>query len=305
MKFQHPISIKAIAERINAQIIGDNMLLATGINEIHKVEKGDITFVDVAKYFQKSLTSAASIIILNQVVECPKGKALLVCDHPFLAYNDLAKQFRKVEPILQNIDNQAIIHPSSIIEVNVTIGKNVIIGENSYIQAGVIIRDHTIIGDNVTIQSGSIIGTEAFYFKKHPDKYEKWHSCGRVIIENNVQIGAGCTINKGVSGDTIIGEGTKIDCQVHIGHGVVIGKNCLIAAQVGIAGKTIIEDDVVLYGQVGVGQNVRIGKKAIVLGQSGVTKDLEGGKTYFGTPAEESREVYKQMVALKRMINDK
>jgi UDP-3-O-[3-hydroxymyristoyl] glucosamine N-acyltransferase len=300
MKFLQPIPIKAIAERIHAQIIGDDTLLATGINEIHKVEKGDITFVDVAKYFQKSLASAASIIILNQVVECPEGKVFFVFYPPFLAYNNLVKSFRAFEPIFQNIDNQSIIHPSAIIETNVTIGKNVCIGENTYIQAGVIIRDHTIIGNNVTIQSATIIGTDAFYFKKHPEKYEKWHSCGRVIIENNVEIGASCTINKGVSGDTIIGEGTKIDCQVHIGHGVVIGKNCLIAAQVGIAGKVIVEDDVVLYGQVGVGQNVRIGKKAIVLGQSGVTKDLEGGKTYFGTPAEESRALYKQMVALRR-----
>jgi UDP-3-O-[3-hydroxymyristoyl] glucosamine N-acyltransferase len=301
MKFQHPISIKSIAERIHAQIIGDDTLFATGINEIHKVEKGDITFVDVAKYFQKSLTSAASIIILNQVVECPDGKALLVCEHPFWAYNYLTKQFRVVEPIFQSIDNQSVIHSSSIIEANVTIGASVAIGKNTYIQAGVIIRDHTIIGDNVTIQSGAIIGAEAFYFKKNDGQYEKWHSCGRVIIENNVFIGAGCTISKGVSGDTIIGEGTKIDCQVHIGHGVVIGKHCLIAAQVGIAGKTIVEDEVVLYGQVGVGQNLRIGKKAIVLGQSGVTKDLEGGKTYFGTPAEESRELYKKMVALRRL----
>jgi UDP-3-O-[3-hydroxymyristoyl] glucosamine N-acyltransferase len=301
MQFSTPIPIKTIAERINAQIIGDESLLATGMNEIHKVETGDITFVDVAKYFQKSLASAASIIILNEATECPKGKALLLCEKPFEAYNNLIKSFRPFYPILQNIDNQFFIHPTAIIEANVTIGKNVFIGENSYIQAGVIIRDYTIIGKNVTIQSGTIIGTDAFYFKKQPEGYEKWHSGGRVLIEDNVDIGAGCTINKGVSGDTIISTGTKIDCQVHIGHGVVLGKNCLIAAQVGIAGKTIIEDEVVIYGQVGIGQNLRIGKKAIILGQSGVTKDLVGGKTYFGTPAEESREVYKQMVALRKL----
>lgn len=122
-----------------------------------------------------------------------------------------------------------------------------------------------------------------------------------MVIEDHVEIGAGCTINKGVSGDTVIGEGTKLDCQVHVGHGAVIGKNCLIAGQVGIGGKTTIEDDVVLYGQVGVVQAVRIGKGAIVSAGAGVSKDLEGGKTYFGSPAEESGVRYRELAALRHL----
>ncbi|HHS96168.1 MAG TPA: UDP-3-O-(3-hydroxymyristoyl)glucosamine N-acyltransferase, partial [Phaeodactylibacter sp.] len=144
-------------------------------------------------------------------------------------------------------------------------------------------------------------GTDAFYFKSNPDGYTKWRSGGRVIIEDRVDIGAGCTINKGVSGDTIIGEGSKLDGQVHIGHGVVVGKNCLFAAQVGIGGKTTIGDGVILYGQVGVIQNIHIGDKAIVLAKAGVSKSLEGGKTYFGAPAEEARKYYRMLAALRML----
>ena len=299
MKFTQAIPIKEIARKINAEIIGDASLVATGINEIHKVEKGDITFVDVAKYFDKSLQSAASIIILNERVECPPGKALLVCEQPFEAYNNLVIEQRPHLPLSENIHPSAFIHPSAVIEPNVFIGPHARIGKNSYIQANVVIAEYTVIGNKVLIQSGSVIGTDAFYFKRYPDAYKKWRSGGRVIIEDRVDIGAGCTINKGVSGDTIIGEGTKLDCQVHIGHGVVLGKNCLLAAQVGIGGKTIVGNEVVLYGQVGIAQNIVIGDKAIVLGQAGVTKSIAGHKTYFGTPAEEARQHYRALAALR------
>ena len=301
MKFKKPIPIQQLAEKYDLEIIGDASVLATGINEIHKVEEGDITFVDVEKYFQKSITSAASIIILNKKIECPDGKVLLYCEDPFEVYDKIVKKNRPFEPLFTDISNQAIIHPSAIIEPNAIIAGNVKIGKYSYIQSNVTIQEHTIIGDHVKIHSGSVIGTDAFYFKKKEEGYKKWWSGGRVIIEDRVDIGAGCTISKGVSGDTIIGEGTKLDCQVHIGHGVVVGKNCLFAAQVGIGGKTIIEDKVTLYGQVGVAQSIRIGSKAVVLAKSGVSKTLEGGKTYFGTPAIEAREYYRQMAALRNL----
>jgi len=301
MKFPQPIPVQKIVEKFDLEIIGDANLLATGINEIHKVETGDITFVDVEKYFQKSLTSSASIIIINKKVECPDGKALLYSEDPFAVYNKIVKSFRPFEPLFTDISNRAIINPSAIIEPNAIIAGNVKIGKYSYIQSNVTIHEHTIIGDHVKIHSGSVIGTDAFYFKKDEEGFTKWRSGGRVIIEDRVDIGAGCTISKGVSGDTIIGEGSKLDCQVHIGHGVVVGKRCLFAAQVGIGGKTIIEDDVTLYGQVGVAQSIRIGAKAVVLAKSGVSKTLEGGKTYFGAPAIEAKEYYRQMAALRML----
>ena len=247
------------------------------------------------------MNSAASIIIINKVVECPPAKALLVHDDPFRVYDDLVKAHRPFEPIQKIQSDTAEIDPSAIIEAGAVIADNVSIGKNTYIRSNVVIAEHTIIGDNVTIDSGTIIGTDAFYFKRHPYGYEKWRSGGRVVIEDNVSIGANCTINKGVSGDTVIGAGSKLDCLVHIGHGVVIGKNCLLAGQVGVGGKTIIEDWVILYGQVGVAQKIRIGAKAVVLAKSGVSKSLAGSKTYFGIPAEEVRGKYKELAALRHL----
>ncbi|MEZ4931880.1 MAG: LpxD N-terminal domain-containing protein [Saprospiraceae bacterium] len=301
MKFPQPIPILDIAEKIEAQLIGNASLQATGINELHKVEKGDITFVDAKKYFKKSLESAASIIIINEVVECPAGKALLVCDNPFDAYDGLVRKYRPLRPLSSQIAESAFVHPSTVIEPGVIIGHQAVIGKNCYIQANAYIGDFTHIGDHVTIQAGCIIGTDAFYFQKTETGFKKWRSGGRVVIEDHVDIGAACTINRGVSGDTIIGAGSKLDCQVHVGHGAVIGKNCLIAGQVGIGGKSILEDNVVLYGQVGVAQRVRIGAGAVVSAKSGVSKDLEGKKAYFGIPAAEIRERQRELAALRHL----
>ncbi len=301
MDFPTPISVQAIAERIGAKIVGNTAAVALGVNEIHKVRVGDITFSDVKKYFEKSLKSAASIIILNETVECPDGKTLLICDNPFLAYDSLIRDFRPFEPQQMPIHSAAKIGTNTIIEPNVVIANNVEIGDNCYIQSNVVIQEYSIIGNNVTICAGTIIGTGAFYYKKNPDGFQKWRSGGRVLIGDNVDIGANCTISKGVSGDTVIGEGSKLDCQIHIGHGVVVGKNCLFAAQVGIGGKTIIGDNVVLYGKVGVVQNVVIGSDAVVLAGAGVSKSLDGGKTYFGAPAAEAREKYKELATLRML----
>ncbi len=301
MKFPKPIPVKELANRINASLIGDDGLMATGINQVHQVEKGDITFVDIPKYYEKSLKSDASIIIINKKVECPPEKVLLLVEDPFNAYNDLVIRYRPYQALTTNISPEATIASTAIIEPNVVIGPHVTIGEHSHIQANVTIAEHTIIKDHVLIQSGSVIGTEAFYFKKDHEGYHKWRSGGRVIIEDRVDIGAACTINKGVSGDTIIGEGTKLDAQVHVGHDVRIGKHCLIAAQAGISGNTHIGDEVILYGQVGIAQNLKIGDKVIVSAKSGVSKDLEAGKVYFGYPAAEARTKYKELAALRHL----
>ncbi len=303
MKFPQPVSVKTLAERFSAtQILGDASLFATGINEIHKVEAGDIAFSDVKKYFEKTLKSAATVILLNEPTECPPGKAILVVDRPFEVYDALVREHRPFDPLRYPISHLADIHPTAIIEPGVMIAANVRIGAHCHIQANAYLGEYTYLGDHVSIGVGTILGTDAFYFKKHADgSYQKWRSGGRVIIEDHVDIGAACTINKGVSGDTVIGAGSKLDCHIHIGHGAVIGKNCLFAAQVGIGGKTVIEDNVVLYGQVGVAQALHIGKGAVVYAQSGVSRSLEGGKAYFGSPAEEARDKFREIAALKQL----
>lgn len=303
MKFPQPIPVRELAQRLNARlVIGDDTLSASGINEIHKVEPGDIAFSDVKKYFEKTLRSAATVILLNEPAECPPGKVILVVENPFEAYDSLVRAHRPFEPLIVPVSHWADIHPTTIIEPGVVVAANVRIGAHCYIQANTYIGEYTYIGDYVNIGPNSIIGSDAFYFKKMADgSYQKWRSGGRVVIEDHVDIGAGCTINKGVSGDTVIGAGSKLDCQIHVGHGAVIGKNCLLAAQVGIGGKTIIEDNVVLYGQVGVAQAIRIGKGAMVSAKAGVSKSLEGGKAYFGIPADDAREKYRELAALRQL----
>ena len=164
--------------------------------------------------------------------------------------------------------------------------------------------DHCIIGDNVVIQSGTVIGSDAFYYNKKTNRdihYKRMTSCGRVVIKDDVEIGAGCTIDRGVTGDTVIGEGTKMDNHVHIGHDTVVGKNCLFAAQVGIAGAAMIEDEVILWGQVGISKTLTVGKGAVINAQSGVPSSLPGGKAYFGSPAGEARGKMKEIAWVKRI----
>ena len=301
MKFPKVHSLKEIAALLNCEFVGDDNFAVHGMNEIHVVESGDIVFVDHPKYYDKALQSAATVVLINKKVVCPDGKALLISDDPFKDFNTLTKHFRPFVAANVSISATAKIGAGTIIQPNCFIGNNVQIGNNCLLHANVIVYDNTIIGNNVIIHSGTILGADAFYYKKRADGFDQLLSGGRVVIEDNVGIGALCTIDKGVTGDTTIGEGTKIDNQVHVGHDTVIGKKCLIASQTGIAGCVIIEDEVTLWGQVGTTSGITIGTKAVVLGQTGVTKSIEGGKSYFGTPVEESREKLKQLAYIKRI----
>lgn len=299
MKFPKPQTLEDIAKILNCDYVGHAEFPVLGMNEIHIVEPGDIVFVDHPKYYEKALNSAATTILINKQVDCPEGKALLISDDPFYDFNILTKHFNPFISSKQSIAPSAVIGKNTVIQPNVFVGNNVKIGNNCLIHANVSIYDNTLIGNNVTIHSGTVLGGDAFYYKNRPEGFDKLISGGRVVIQDYVDLGALCTIDKGVSGDTTIGEGTKIDNQVHVGHDTVIGKKCLIASQTGIAGCVIIEDEVTLWGQVGVTSGITIGKKAIISAQSGVSKTLEGGKSYFGTPAEDFRKKYKELASIR------
>ncbi|NNC50665.1 MAG: UDP-3-O-(3-hydroxymyristoyl)glucosamine N-acyltransferase [Flaviramulus sp.] len=301
MKFPKPHTLKQIANLINCDFVGDNEFSILGMNEIHVVEAGDIVFVDHPKYYDKALKSAATIILINKKVECPEGKALLISDDPFRDFNKLTNHFKPFIESKESIAISAKIGTNTIIQPNTFVGNNVVIGDNCVIHSNVSIYDDTIIGNNVTIHSGTILGANAFYYKNRPDGYDRLKSSGRVVIEDNVDIGAACTIDRGVTADTIIGSGSKLDNQIQIGHDTVIGKKCLIASQVGIAGCVIVEDEVTIWGQVGCTSGITIGRKAVIHAQSGISKSLEGNKTYWGTPAQEARSVMKEMANIKRI----
>jgi UDP-3-O-[3-hydroxymyristoyl] glucosamine N-acyltransferase len=304
MRFEKPVPLTQIATLIGAEIIGNTNGAALGINEIHKVEEGDLVFVDHPKYYQTCINSAATFIIINQKTDFPPHKSLLLVNEPFEAYQKIVQHFRPFTPLQKTISDTTTIGENTVIMPGAIVGNHVTIGDNCVIYPNAVIMDYCVIGNNVLIQAGTVIGSDAFYYNKKTTRdvhYKKMLSCGRVVIENSVEIGANCTIDRGVSGDTFIGAGTKMDNLVHIGHDTVVGKNCLFAAQVGIAGATTIEDNVILWGQVGVSKTLTIGAGAEIYAQSGVPASLEGGKKYFGSPVEDAKQKMKELVWIKRL----
>jgi UDP-3-O-[3-hydroxymyristoyl] glucosamine N-acyltransferase len=301
VKLPQTHSLKFIAQLLDCRYVGADDFPVEGFNEIHVVTPGDIVFVDHPKYYDKALNSAATIVLINKEVDCPQGKALLISDDPFRDFNKLKDHFRPFVPSTAMISDTAKIGVGTVIQPGCFIGNHVRIGKDCLIHPNVVLYDHTEIGDRVVIHSGSVLGADAFYYKKRPEGYDPLKSSGRVIIEDDVHIGASCTIDKGVSGDTTLKKGAKIDNQVHVGHDSVIGRDCLIASQVGVAGCVVIEDGVTIWGQAGITSAITIGAGSIISAQSGVSKSLEGGKSYFGTPAEEFRKKYKELAALRQL----
>lgn len=301
MKLQEPKTLKELAEFLNCEFSGDPAHIITGLNEIHRVEEGDVVFVDHQKYYDKALNSNATTILIDKKVDCPEGKGLLISDHPFDDFNRLTKHFRPRRYFSGPIGEGTKIAESAQIYNNVTIGNDVVIGENVVIYPGVVIMDRTIIDENVIIGANTVIGHNAFYYKKKNSSYDRLHTCGNVHLKKNVEIGAMCTIDAGVTATTIIGEGSKLDNQVQVGHDTIIGKNCLFAANVGIAGCAEVQDNVTMWGQVGCASNVVIGENAVILAQSGISKSLAPNKTYFGSPAKDIRLMYREMAALRKL----
>lgn len=314
MVLKEKINVKKIASLLSAKIIGDENAIITGLNEIHRTSIGDITFVDHPKFHVLAINCPASIIITNKEIKC--NKTQLISSDPFRDFLCLLETlgttikssfFENIQGA--NISITAKIGKNTQIMPGVFIGNNVEIGENCILYPNVSILDNCIIKNNVIIHPNTVIGGDAYYYKKRGLEagiyFDKFNSYGNVIVENNVEFGSNCTIDKGVTSSTIIGEGSKMDNMVMIGHGVIIGKNCLLAAQVGIAGKTTLEDNVTLWGQVGVSKNLLLGNGCVVLAKSGVSKNLEAGKTYFGIPAEEAKGKWKEMAEIKALVKGK
>lgn len=299
MTFEQPQTLKTIAEIIGAQFIGADDFPVLGTNEIHRVRKGDIVFVNHPKYYDKALNSAATVILIDKEVPCPYGKALLISDDPFRDFNIINTHFTKIHNFTQKLEDVeigegSIIHPSAVI------GNGVKIGRYCHIFPNVVIGDRCILGNEVIVQSNTVIGGEAFYYRKHNGNFERLVSVGDVVIQDRVQIGVSCTIDRGVTSSTIIGEGSVLDNQIQIGHDTEIGKHCLIASQAGIAGCCTIEDEVTIWGQVGIASGLRIEKGTVLLAQVGVNRDLKKG-TYFGPIAEDFRSYLKKEVKLKKL----
>jgi len=299
MRFNQPQTLKTIAELTGAKMIGDENFQVLGTNEIHMVKPGEIVFVNHPKYYDKALNSPATIILIDKEVDCPEGKALLVSDDPFRDFNKINTHFTRIYNFTEELHDIEVgegtkIHSSAVI------GNEVKIGKNCLIFPKVVIGDRTVIGDNVIIQANTVLGGDAFYYRKLNGNFDRLISVGNVVIENNVEIGNGCTIDRGVTDSTIIGDGSVLDNQIQIGHDTIIGKRCLIASQTGIAGCCVIEDEVTIWGQVGMASGVRVESGTVLLAKCGVNRNLKKG-TYFGSIAEEFREYLRKEVKIKNL----
>ncbi|MCM4158979.1 UDP-3-O-(3-hydroxymyristoyl)glucosamine N-acyltransferase [Antarcticibacterium flavum] len=301
MRFPQKHTLKQIATIISAEFVGDENFPVLGMNEIHVVTEGDIVFVDHPKYYDKALNSAATVILINKKVDCPQGKALLISDDPFRDFNKLTQYFKPFQAASEKIAESAQIGDNTIIQPNVFIGNNVKIGDNCLIHSNVSIYDDTIIGNNVIIHAGTVLGADAFYYKNRPEGYDKLRSGGRVVIDHDVEIGANCTIDKGVTGDTFIGAGTKLDNLIQVGHDTIIGKRCLIASQVGIAGAVVIEDNVTVWGQVGMRSGIVVKSGGVLMGKAGITKSTKADTIYTGNPAMEARLKLKEYAYIRKL----
>ena len=301
MKLPRKYSLQEIAELLNVTFVGPESFPITGFNEIHVVEEGDIVFVDHPKYYDKALQSKATVILINKNVKCPVGKALLISNDPFTDFNKLTLHFQPFQKSEKLISNSARVGEGTILQPNVFLGNNVKIGKNCLIHANVSIGDRCEIGDHVIIHSGTVLGGDAFYYKNRTEGFDKLQSGGNVVIKDNVEIGANCTIDRGVTGETIIGEGSKLDNLIQIGHDTVIGKKCLIASQTGIAGCVVIEDNVTIWGQVGIRSDITITEGTVLMAQSGVSKTTIPGMSYWGSPAMEAKAKLKELAFIKQI----
>ena len=299
MRFNSPKYIEDIAAVLQRNFQGPAKHVVKGLSEINQAETGDLIFVDHPKYYNKALASKANTIIINEQIERPDGKALILSEKPFEDYNSLCKIFFPKITIGSN-ENQKI-SSSAIIAENVSLGNNIKIGAHTRILPGAVIMDNVDIKDHVIIGPNAVIGHNAFYYNTKNSKHTLMNTIGGVKIESHVEIGAASTIDAGVSSNTIIGEGTKIDNLVQIGHDTVIGMNCIIASGTGIAGCVTIKNNVSIWGQVGCASKVTINDNVIVLAQSGISKDLEEGKTYFGTPCVEAKQKFRELAALRNL----
>jgi len=304
MKFSKKLTVNQIVEIIKSEVTikGNLDNLISGINEFHSVEFGDISFVDHPKYYDKVLNSNAIAIIIDKDVEVPEGKTLFICSDPLQGYLDIVHHFAKFTAQHTAIHPATKIGEGTIIQPNVFIGENVTIGENCIIHANVSIYSNAEIGNNVIIHSNSTIGGDACYFQKRETGWMKITSCGSIKIEDDVEIGCNCCIDRGVSGVTFIGKGTIIDNQVQIGHEAHVGAHCFLGAQSGVSGCAFVDDYCAIWAKSGVNKGIYVAKNTTILAMSALDKTItEEGSVLYGLPAEDARKKWREMACIRNL----
>lgn len=322
-------TLRDLAEKLGCRLIADSSITVTKVSSLQSATSDSLVFVEDAQHLDAALrSSAAAVIAGNFAANANASKPILISAQPRLTFARAAK-------LLRDPDRNRVIHPSAIVPASAEIGKNVAIGarailsehvkvgDETTIGAGSVIGDNVVIGthcrvdanvtiypgttlgDRVIVQAGAILGSEGFGYVRDSKtgRYEQFPQIGRLVIEDDVEIGANSTIDRGALDETRISRGTKIDNLVQIGHNVQIGENVVIAAQTGISGSAVVEDNVIIGGQVGIADHVRIEEGAILGAQSGIpTKKVIRGKgvVFWGTPARPIREYLKELAFLSR-----
>jgi UDP-3-O-[3-hydroxymyristoyl] glucosamine N-acyltransferase len=319
------VKLKELAARLDCRLEGDGELDVTRVAGIQDAQPGDVTFLANPKYEKSLASSRATAVILKE--EAPAAPcAMLRARDPYLAFARAVALFAPVSRPAPGVHAMAAIAADAqlgtdvsvgpfvavgegarigdrtVIFPNVTIGAGVTVGSDCVIHSNVAVRERCTVGDRVILQNGVVVGGDGYGFVRRGDgTHEKIPQVAVVVIEDDVELGANTTVDRPAVGETRIKAGTKIDNLVQIGHGVTVGRNVLMAAQVGIAGSTDVEDDVVFGGQVGVGGHLTIGRGAIAVGQSGVTNSLDPGAFVAGYPAIDNRDWRKASVLFRRL----
>jgi UDP-3-O-[3-hydroxymyristoyl] glucosamine N-acyltransferase len=326
-------SLQQVAVAVGARLIGDGRVEVSGVASIESASVGDLVFVEDQKHLAAALASGAGAVIAGEFAASAAGRRpVLISDHPKLAFARAARALEKNEAAQEHgsVHSTAVVHSSALlgagvlVEAGAVVGEGVQIGDHTRIAAGcaigarvkvgrdceiysnVTIYPGTTVGDRVIVHAGAVLGSDGFgYVRDRTNgRYEKFPQVGRLVIEDDVEIGANTTIDRGALDETRIGRGTKIDNLVHIGHNCQIGEDVVIAAQTGLSGSIVIENGVVLGGQVGIGEHARIEAGVMLGGQGGVlpNKVLRGkGVAFWGTPAQPLREYLKQLATLARL----
>lgn len=328
------MKLRDLAERLGCRLEGDGEAEIVRVAGIQQAGPGDLTFLANSKYESMLARTGASAVLLRE--DAPAAPcAMLRTQDPYLAFARavglFAPAWRPPPGVhstavvasdahlgsnvsigaLVAIGEGAVVGDNTIVLANVTIGPGAKIGDDCVIHSNVAIRERVTIGNRVVLQNGVVIGSDGYGFVRRGDgTHEKIPQVATVVIEDDVELGANTTVDRPAVGETRIRSGTKIDNLVQIGHGVTVGRNVLMAAQVGIAGSTVVDDDVIFGGQVGVGGHLQIGRGSVAAGQSGVTNSLPAGAMVAGYPAIDSHEwrrasaLFKRLPELKRRIEE-
>lgn len=319
------LTLAKIAELVNGELVGDGSVKINGVGKIEDAKQGKITFISNPKYAKFIETSNASAIIVG--VDFPQSsKPVIRTKNAYFSFLKVLRYFHPQKETLAQgihpsavidesakigentrigagvvIGNNSILGKNSVIYPGVVIGPNVVVGDNTVLHANVVLREEVKIGNRVILHSGVVIGSDGFGFAREGEIYHKIPQVGIVIIEDDVEIGSNCSIDRATLGATIIRKGVKLDNLIQVAHNVEIGENTVIAAQTGVSGSTKIGKNSIIGGQVGFVGHIEVGDGVTVAAQSGVSKPLPPNSVFFGYPARPIMQAKREEAALRRL----